>query len=187
MMRSSVGSPALHKHTAATRPQVFILVLLKTNIESCHFAHIVLWPYAINVHYGSFKLILFWVRNLTLFLYLCKWDVTRYIDYLGIFPSIFKNFLFLNYFKRQYSDILLNYNHYSNKIPSLKPIRHLLIKIFLNIFEQPWMGMTIVLQVCQHFLAWTLNQWAWEGLRQWCKWRSIGWSRPNKRTFQQRV
>ena len=90
---------------------------------------------------------LFWVRNLPLFSGLCKWDVTRYIYNLGIFSSIFNIFQFLHYSKRQHSYFLLNCNHQRSKMTSLKTICPLLIKIFSNISEQPWMGVMIMLQV----------------------------------------
>ena len=90
---------------------------------------------------------LFWVRNLPLFSGLCKWDVTRYIYNLGIFSSIFNIFQFLHYSKRQQSYFLLNCNHQRSKMTSLKTICPLLIKIFSNISEQPWMGVMIMLQV----------------------------------------
>ena len=55
----------------------------------------------------------------------------------AFFSSIFKIFPFLNYFKWQDTDVLLNYIHFYNKIQSLNKIRHLVTKILLNIFEQP--------------------------------------------------
>ena len=100
---------------------------------------------------------LFWVRNLPLFSGLCKWDVTRYIYNLGIFSSIFNIFQFLHYSKRQHSYFLLNCNHQRSKMTSLKTICPLLIKIFSNISEQPWMGVMIMLQVLRQFLVSIVN------------------------------
>ena len=97
---------------------------------------------------------LFWVRNLPLFSGSCKWDVTRYIYNLGIFSSIFNIFQFLHYSKRQQSYFLLNCNHQRSKMTSLKTICPLLIKIFSNISEQPWMGVMIMLQV---LMIWNLR------------------------------
>ena len=96
---------------------------------------------------------LFWVRNLPLFSDSCKWDVTRYIYNLGIFSSIFNIFQFLHYSKRQHSYFLLNCNHQRSKMTSLKTICPLLIKIFSNISEQPWMGVMIMLQVFLFFFS----------------------------------
>lgn len=45
------------------------------------------------------------------------------------------------------SYFLLNCNHQRSKMTSLKTICPLLIKIFSNISEQPWMGVMIMLQV----------------------------------------
>ena len=59
-----------------------------------------------------------------------------YVRNYAFFSGIFKIFRFLNYFTWQDTDVLLNYNHFNNKIQSLNDIRCLVTKILLNIFEQ---------------------------------------------------